>query len=113
MERINRMVPVDEVRPNPRNSRTHPKKQLIGIGELIRNTCFTSPVLIDDKNQLLAGHARLEAAKLIGLKEIPAVQFIGLSEAQKRLLLIADNKLAEKAGWDREKLAMELPELRE
>jgi DNA modification methylase len=113
MERVNRTVPIDEVRPNPRNSRTHSRKQVSAIADSVRVTCFASPVVIDEKGMLLAGHARLEAAKELGLKEIPAVQLFGLSEAQKRVLLIADNKLAEKAGWDREKLAIEIPELRE
>ena len=62
---------------------------------------------------LIAGHGRLEAAKLLGLKRIPAIRLHGLSKAQKRALLIADNKIAENAGWDRERLAIELPELAE
>jgi DNA modification methylase len=113
MERLHRMVDVAEVRPNPRNSRTHSRKQVREIADSIGAFGFTVPVLMDEKGMLLAGHARLDAAKVLGLTEIPAIQLSGLSEAQKRALLLADNKLAEKAGWDRERLAIELPELRE
>jgi DNA modification methylase len=113
MERVNRMVPVGELRPNSRNSRTHSKKQIRTIASSIRACGFAAPVLIDESGTLLAGHARLEAAKEVGLAEIPAVQLLGLSETQKRALLIADNKLAEKAGWNREKMAVELPELQQ
>jgi ParB-like chromosome segregation protein Spo0J len=70
-------------------------------------------VIIDETSTLLAGHGRFEAAKLRGLKKIPAIRLHGLSEAKKRALLLADNKIAENAGWDREGLAIELPELTE
>ena len=106
-------VSPDALKPNPRNARTHSKKQIRQIADSIVACGFTVPVLIDENSMLLAGHGRLEAAKLLGLKRIPAIRLHGLSEAQKRALLIADNKIAENAGWDRERLAIELPELAE
>ena len=105
------LVPVDALKPNPRNARTHSKKQIQRIAENIEIYGFTVPVLIDETTTLLAGHARLDAAKLRGFKEIPAIRLQGLSEAKKRALLLADNKVAEEAGWDLELLAIELPEL--
>jgi ParB-like chromosome segregation protein Spo0J len=107
---LNRSI---EVKPNPRNARTHSKKQIRQIADSIVVCGFIVPVLIDENSMLLAGHGRLEAAKLLGLKRIPAIRLYGLSEAQKRALLIADNRIAANAGWDRERLAIELPELTE
>jgi DNA modification methylase len=97
--------------PNPRNAHTHSKKQIEQIARSIDAFGFTVPVIIDETSMLLAGHGRFEAAKLRGLEEIPAIRLRGLSEARKRALMLADNKIAENAGWDRERLAMELPEL--
>ena len=105
--------PVRSFKPNPRNARTHSKKQIREIAASIGAHGFIVPVLIDEDLMLLAGHGRREAAKLRGLKQIPAIRLRGLSEAQKRALLIADNKIAENAGWDRKRLAVELPELAE
>ena len=106
-------VHVDTLRPNPRNAHTHSKKQTHQIADSIVACGFATPVLIDENSMLLAGHGRLEAAKLLGLERIPAIRLHGLSEAQKRVLLIADNKIADNAGWDFERLAIELPELAE
>lgn len=113
MDRSSRVMSLDQIRPNPRNARTHSKKQIRKIEQSIRTFGFTNPLLIDEHGLLLAGHGRHAAAKLAGLKEVPVVQLSGLSEGKKRALLIADNKLAEDAGWDRERLAIELPELAE
>ena len=88
-------VSPDALKPNPRNARTHSKKQIRQIADSIVACGFTVPVLIDETSMLLAGHGRLEAAKLLGLKKIPAIRLHGLSEAQKRALLIADNKIAD------------------
>jgi len=106
-------VSIDAIKPNPRNARTHPSKQIDQIEKSITACGFVVPVLIDENSMLLAGHGRLEAAKRLGLKTIPAIRIRGLSEAKKRALLIADNKIADNAGWDRERLAIELPELAE
>jgi DNA modification methylase len=106
-------VSPDALKRNPRNARTHSKKQIRQIADSIGAYGFTVPVLIDENSMLLAGHGRLEAAKLLGLKRIPAIRLHDLSEAKKRALMLADNKIAENAGWDRERLAIELPELAE
>ena len=105
------LVSLDVIKPNPRNARTHSKKQIDQIAKSIDAFGFTMPVMIDEDSMLLAGQGRFEAAKLRGLKKIPAIRLRGLSEAKKRALLLADNKIAENAGWDRERLAIELPEL--
>src|ERR1700732_4077552 len=104
-------IPIGAVRPNPRNPRTHSKKQIKLIAASIKKFGFLNPVIVDDANMVLAGHGRLEAAKLEGLTHAPVVRFGHLTAAQKRAYVIADNKLAEQAGWDREILAIELGEL--
>jgi ParB-like chromosome segregation protein Spo0J len=98
---------------NPRNAHTHPKKQVRLLADMMTIYGFTQPVLIDENWVILAGHGRAEAAILLGLGKIPVIRLHDLSDAQKRALLIADNKIAENAGWDRERLAIELPELAE
>jgi hypothetical protein len=107
------LVATDLLRPNPRNARTHSKKQIRQIADSIVNYGFTVPILVDEHFVLLAGHGRIEAAKLLGLRKLPTIILEGLSDAKKRALLLADNKIAENAGWDRETLALELPELSE
>ena len=107
------LVSPNALKPNPRNARTHSKKQIRQIADSISAYGFTMPLLIDETAMILAGHGRLEAAKLLGLSKVPAIVLEGLSEAKKRALLLADNKIAENAGWDRERLAIELPELTE
>ena len=108
-----RWVSPQALKPNPRNARTHSKKQIRQIADSIVAFGFTVPLLVDESHMILAGHGRLEAAKLLGLSEVPVIVLEGLSEAKKRALLLADNKIAENAGWDRERLAIELPELAE
>jgi ParB-like chromosome segregation protein Spo0J len=103
--------PIGALRPNPRNARTHSKKQIKKIAASIRKFGFLNPVLVDDANMVLAGHGRLEAAKLEKLTHVPVIRFDHLTAAQKRAYLIADNRIAERAGWDREILAIELGEL--
>jgi len=107
------VVPIDQVRPHPSNARTHPKKQVRHIGASIRALGFAAPILIDESKVLIAGHGRLEAAKSLGMASIPAIIICGLSEAKKRALRLADNRIALSAGWDREKLALELATLPE
>jgi DNA modification methylase len=104
-------APIQTLRPSPRNARTHSRKQLRQIAASLRKFGFLNPVLIDDANVILAGHGRVEAAKLEGIGLIPVIRFDHLTEAQKRAYVIADNKIAEQAGWDREILALELGEL--
>jgi len=99
------------LRCNPRNARTHSKRQLRAIARSIESFGFTTPILLDDDNVILSGHGRTEAARLLGLEQVPVIQITALSEPQKRALVLAENKLAERAGWDRDLLAIELGEL--
>ncbi|MGB7404596.1 MAG: DNA methyltransferase [Pacificimonas sp.] len=105
------LTKLDNLRPAPRNARTHSRKQLRQLAESIRAFGFTNPVLVDDTGEVIAGHGRLAAARMLGLSEVPTLCLDWLSEEQKRAYVIADNRLAEKAGWDRELLALELGEL--
>ena len=103
--------PADTLVPDPRNARTHPKRQIDQIVASIRAFGFTNPILIDPDGAIIAGHGRLLAAKAIGLDEVPTITLAGLSEAQKRALRLADNKIALNAGWDVDLLKLELAEL--
>jgi DNA modification methylase len=102
---------ISGLKVNPRNARTHSKRQVQAIAESIKAFGFTNPVLVDDDDMILAGHGRFQAAKLLGLDAVPAIRISQLTEAQKRAFVLADNKLSERAGWDRELLAVELGEL--
>lgn len=93
------------------NARTHSLKQIRQIAESIGSFGFTNPVLIDEGRTILAGHGRVEAAKLLGMTEVPCLRLDHMSPMQKRAYVLADNKLAENAGWDREILAIELDAL--
>jgi ParB-like chromosome segregation protein Spo0J len=104
-------IAIDAVKPNPRNARTHSKKQIRQIADSITAFGFLVPILIDEGSVVIAGHGRYAAAILLGLPEVPVIRVEGLSEAKRRALALADNKIAENAGWDRELLATELPEL--
>lgn len=104
-------VPIETLTPNPRNARTHAKKQIRQIADSIREFGFVIPIITDEYHSIIAGHGRLAAAHLLGLSHVPAVQLTGLSDAKKRALRIADNKIAANAGWDREMLAVELADL--
>ena len=101
-------IPVRELRPYPNNARTHSRKQVKQIANSIEKFGFCNPVLIDNDKQIVAGHGRVEAAKLLGITAVPTCQLSHLSDADKRAYILADNKLAEKAGWDKELLAIEL-----
>src|SRR3982074_3656267 len=102
---------VDKLRPYAGNPRTHSKKQIRQIAKSIERFGFCNPVLIDDQRQIIAGHGRVAAAKLLGIEHVPTVKLAHLSEVEKRAYILADNRLAEKAGWDREILAIELQAL--
>ena len=103
-----KITPVRELRPHPNNARTHSRKQVKQIAKSIEKFGFCNPVLVDDAKQIIAGHGRVEAAKLLRLEVVPTCLICHLSEAEKRAYILADNKLAENAGWDRELLAIEL-----
>jgi DNA modification methylase len=101
------------LQPYPRNPRTHSKRQIRQIADSIKEFGFTNPVLIDRDGGIIAGHGRVEAAKLLGIDSVPTIRLEDMTEAQKRAYILADNKLAENAGWDRELLALELQYLTE
>lgn len=103
--------PVSDLIPDPRNARTHPKRQIDQIRASIEAFGFTNPILTDPEGRIIAGHGRLQAARVMGLAEVPVITLSGLSELQKRSLRIADNKIALNAGWDMEVLQLELGEL--
>lgn len=104
---------IGDLRPRATNPRTHTKKQLEQIATSIRRFGFTNPVLIDEEDGIVAGHGRVEAAKLVGMTDVPTVRLADMSEADIRAYVIADNRLAENAGWDRELLGLELRYLSE
>ncbi len=101
----------ESLKPDPRNARTHSRRQVDQIAASIREFGFTNPILRDEHGIVIAGHGRLLAAKAIGLGEVPTIELVGLSETQKRALRLADNKIALSAGWDLDLLKVELAEL--
>lgn len=103
--------PVERLVPFERNARTHSAEQLEQLQASIREFGFTAPILVDGESGILAGHGRLAAARALGMTEVPVVVLDHLSPEQRRLYVLADNKLAENAGWDDAKLAAELREL--
>ncbi|MFA4987767.1 MAG: ParB/Srx family N-terminal domain-containing protein, partial [Candidatus Brocadiia bacterium] len=90
------------------NARQHPKKQVRQIAESIRAFGFIVPVLVDAKGGIMSGHGRIEAAKLLGMSEVPVISIEHLSEEQKRAFILADNKIAAGSRWDQKALAIEL-----
>lgn len=104
---------VSKLIPYVNNSRIHGNHQVKQIASSIKEFGFTSPLLIDSLNNVIAGHGRLLACDLLGIKEVPCVLVAGLTEAQKKALVIADNKIAENSDWDIDKLNIELETLKE
>ena len=102
MEKIVRR-PVGDLKLFPGNPRRHPEAQLARLMQSIAKI-WTNPILIDESATILAGHARLEAAKRLGLTEVPTLTLVGLTAAEKRAVVIADNRLPEQALWDFELL---------
>ncbi len=105
--------PAERLIPYSRNPRTHTEEQVAQIAASIAEFGFVNPVLIGADGVIIAGHARLMAARKLGLVEVPVIVLDHLSEAQRRALVIADNRLAQNAGWDEEMLRVELEALRE
>src|SRR5262249_29210132 len=99
---------ISDLTTNPMNARTHSPRQIQEISRSIERFGFNNPVLIDERNQIIAGHGRVEAAKLLGRERVPTLRIGHLSDQDKRAFIIAYNRLAEKAGWDPEILAIEL-----
>jgi ParB-like chromosome segregation protein Spo0J len=106
-------VPVEDLIPYANNARTHSDEQVAQIAASIREFGWTNPILVDGKNGIIAGHGRLAAARKLKMDKVPAIQLDGLSEAQKKALILADNKLALNSGWDYELLKLEISNLKE
>ena len=96
------------LRPYARNARTHSKKQVKQIAASIERFGFVNPVLVGDEGEIIAGHGRVEAARLLGIDAVPTIALSHMSKAERRAYVITDNKLALNAGWDSEILAIEL-----
>jgi DNA modification methylase len=105
--------PISLIKPNPHNTKTHPAKQVDQIKNSMLSFGFTNPLLVSEDGDLIAGHGRYEAARELSLETVPVIVVAGLSPAKRRALAIADNKIGENSGWDRERLAIEIPELAE
>lgn len=104
-------IAIEALIPYALNSRTHSDAQVAQLAASIREFGFTNPVLVDDANNLIAGHGRVLAARKLGLTEVPAIIVTGLDDRKRRALIIADNKLALNAGWDEQALRVELEDL--
>jgi hypothetical protein len=104
---------VAKLEPNPNNARTHSKAQIRKIADSIETFGWTNPLLVDGSNRVLCGHGRLAAAKLLGSAEVPVIAIDDLTVEQKRAYALADNRLAELAGWDLELVAVEIKDLME
>jgi hypothetical protein len=104
-------VPTESVKSNPRNAKQHPEQQVALIAENIRKFGVNHPILIDENDMIIGGHARIAAARRLKLKEIPAIRLTNLSPQEKRAVALGDNKLAELGSWNSEMLRLELKEL--
>jgi ParB-like chromosome segregation protein Spo0J len=107
-----RWLPVEALKPDKRNARLHSAKQIARIADSIAAFGFNVPVLVGDEGGILAGHGRALAAKRLGLTQVPTIAVGHLDEAQRRAFMIADNRLAELASWDKRRLGVELEELK-
>ena len=103
--------PVSRLRPAKRNARSHSERQINQIAEAIKTSGYMAPIVLDANGRIIAGHGRLAAAQRLGFSQVPTISLSHLSEVQARMLALADNKIAQNAGWDRELLAIELHEL--
>lgn len=104
-------VPIDSIKPSPRNTRTHPPEQVTQIATSIEKNGWTKPIIVDDKGEILAGHGAHMAAQQLGHTEVPIIRRAGLTAAQKRAYRIADNKIGEGSGWDTKLLGAEFLDL--
>ncbi len=102
-----------ELIPYVNNTRTHSDEQVQQIASSIKEFGFTNPILLDENNGIIAGHCRLQGAKLLQLDEVPTITLTHLTESQKKAYIIADNKIALNAGWDEELLKVEIEALQE
>ena len=106
-------IKINDLVPYERNAKIHSEYQLDLISRSIKEFGFINPVLIDEDKNVIAGHGRIEAAKLLGMKEVPTITIEGLTEVERRAYILADNKLSELAEWDEKLVAAELKELKE
>ena len=106
-------VPVEKLVPYARNARVHGEKQILQLRSSLREFGFIAPIIIDKKFNIIAGHARFEAAKAESMTEVPCIFAEHLTETQKKAYIITDNKLALNSEWDDEILALEFEELKE
>ena len=106
-------VSIEALIPYARNSRTHSDAQVAQIAASIREFGFTNPILIDQDDGIIAGHGRTMAARKLGLKDVPCIRLLNLTDAQKKAYTIADNNLALNAGWDIDMLKVEIDGLNE
>lgn len=102
---------IDELKPDLRNARHHSRKQIRQLARSIQIFGFTVPALVDGAGNVIAGHGRIMACRQLGLTKIPTIRIDGLSEAKRRALMLADNRLAENARWDKQVLAEQLRDL--
>lgn len=105
--------PIGSLTPYANNARTHSPEQVEQIAESIRAFGFVNPVLIDSDGGIIAGHGRVEAAHLLGMAEVPVILLSNLSEAERRALILADNRIAMNAGWDIDLLREEMISVRD
>jgi ParB-like chromosome segregation protein Spo0J len=103
---------VNELIPYVNNARTHSDEQIAQIAASIREFGWTNPILVDGDKGIIAGHGRLAAARKLKMDAVPAIQLDGLSEAQKKALILADNKLALNSGWDMDLLSVEFEQIK-
>jgi ParB-like chromosome segregation protein Spo0J len=99
--------------PNPENPRKHSRAQIRAIAKSLDAFGFNAPILIDGNRKIVAGHGRYEAAKLLGLTQVPVLFLDHLTETQAKAYMLADNKLTDRSGWDDAKVAVQLKELSE
>jgi len=104
-------TPITALTPFEHNARIHSKRQVRQIARSIEQFGFNNPVLVDADNRIIAGHGRVQAAQSLGMGSVPTIRLDHLSEAEKRAYILADNRLADLAGWDKEILAIEFQHL--
>src|ERR1700735_17771 len=103
--------PIDRLIPSARNARTHSAAQVAEIAGSIRSFGFANPILVGEDADVVAGHGRLAAARLLGLSQVPVIPLRNLGEIERRQLMLADNRIAMNAGWNLEMLKLELADL--
>ena len=106
-------IATTDVIPYANNPRTHSEQQVAQVAASIKEFGFNNPILLDEHNGIIAGHGRLAAAQKLGMELVPTITLAGLTEAQRKAYVIADNKLTENGGWDYDLLAVEIERLKE